>query len=138
FQPDMLKFVDIGTLDCPSEMGATPFSMSVDRNAVAWVLYSSGEIFHVDTMTAKCTATNYMRGQNGFNTFGMGFSLDAVGVQTETLFLSGADNGLGQNQLGSMNPKSLKVSAIAPINGSPELTGTGDAKLWAFFPDVAQ
>ena len=49
FDPQTGMFMDKGTLNCPaSGLGASPFSMGIDRNAGAWVLYSSGELFHVD------------------------------------------------------------------------------------------
>src|SRR5262245_1063690 len=53
FDPMTLKFVNIGFLMCPAG-GASPFSMGVDHNAVAWVLYNNGEIFQVDTQNAAC------------------------------------------------------------------------------------
>src|SRR5262245_53877375 len=50
----------IGVLNCPAGLPqpgwtspATPFSMSVDRNGVAWVLYTSGEIFNVNITNAQ-------------------------------------------------------------------------------------
>src|SRR5262245_30783611 len=55
FDPSTKTFMNIGTLNCPAQFLATPFSMGVDRNAVAWVLYSSGELFRVDTSNLMCT-----------------------------------------------------------------------------------
>ena len=53
--------VGMGPLTCvpQSIRSPTPFSMGVDRNAVAWVLYSNGQLFQVDTTTAKCTESNW-------------------------------------------------------------------------------
>lgn len=123
-------FTQIGTLNCPASGGATPFSMSVDRTATAWVLYSDGEIFKVSTSNASCTATNYQPGQHGFTNFGMGFVTDTNGGTTDTLYLAG--NG----ELGTLNTSSLQVSTVGTINGWPELTGTGTAQLWGFYPDA--
>src|SRR5262245_2091882 len=39
FDPPTKKLKLVGQLNCVGA-GGTPFSMSVDRNAVAWVLYS--------------------------------------------------------------------------------------------------
>jgi hypothetical protein len=128
----MLSFTVIGVIHCPAQIGATPFSMGVDKNAVAWVLYSSGEVFHVDTQTAQCSKTNFAANQNGFSTFGMGFVADAKGAHAEHLYV--ADTGL--SQLGVMDPAKLVLQAVGGLNGTPELTGTGDATLWGFFPDV--
>src|SRR3954466_3132620 len=52
-------FHDIGTLSCPAGLGATPFSMGVDRSATAYVLYSNGKLFRVNTMSLACTATSW-------------------------------------------------------------------------------
>jgi hypothetical protein len=45
--------------------------------------------------------------------------------------------GPGASTLGRIDTQTLRVSRIAPIVGWPELTGTGDANLWGFFPDPA-
>lgn len=55
--PGMAAYKKIGTLNCPSN--STPQSMSVDRSGKAYVFYSSGDLFLVDTSNAKCTSTNY-------------------------------------------------------------------------------
>lgn len=139
-------FTLVGTLSCPAspswpEWGsatATPFSMSVDRNGVAWVLYSSGEIFHVDTKTAACTATSFAKGQAGFKLFGMGFVADSPGANEETLFIAGGPvDAAGAGNLGRVDPGTLAVTSIGPLASaeySPELTGTGDAKLYGYYP----
>jgi hypothetical protein len=105
--------------------------MAVDHLGNAWVLYNTGELFLVDTTTAACQATSFAIGQQGFTTFGMGFSVDAPGAMHETLFLA---SDATPNQLGSVDIATLTVMPIAPLSGTPELTGTGDARLWAFFP----
>src|SRR5687768_14194250 len=55
FDPPTKNFTDLGRLACPASFGASPFSMGIDRTAVAWVLYSSGELFRVDTTSLNCT-----------------------------------------------------------------------------------
>ena len=133
FDPKNLKFVNIGFLMCPAG-GASPFSMGVDHNAVAWVLYNNGEIFQVDTQTAACKPTAFVPNQGDFDLFGMGFVADKKGVVTaEHLYVAGLDN----MQLGVMDTMNLAIKPVGPINGNPELTGTGGATLWAFFPDEA-
>jgi len=134
----------IGTLNCPAGTAlgvggaATPFSMSVDRTGTAWVLYNSGEIFHVSTTDASCQATSWQVGTNGFELFGMGFVSDSPGSDAETLFISGGDaNDLVGGNLGSINPTNMVVNTIGVLPSaeqSPELTGTGDAKLYGYFP----
>ena len=65
FEPVSRTFQDIGKLSCPSQLGATPFSMGIDRNATAWVLYSSGELFRVDTTNLNCTKTTWSGAAQG-------------------------------------------------------------------------
>src|SRR5579859_3878601 len=69
FDPSALAFADLGTLSCPAMPAATPFSMAVDRNAVAWVLYNSGELFRFDTQGKSCQPTAFAQ-SNGFGNFG--------------------------------------------------------------------
>ena len=134
FHPDTLTFEDVGPIICPAQLGASPFSMAVDRSAHAWVVYSSGELFLVDVTNASCTATSFSTDQDGFATFGMGFVADSAGSSAETLFIAG-DSGPSESKLGSIDQTSLLVSNIAVIDGAAELTGTGAGALWAFFPD---
>jgi hypothetical protein len=131
FAPKTLKFTDIVKLKCPARNFATPFSMGVDVRAVAWVLYTSGEVFQVDTQNGKCGPSLYAPNQNGFTQFGMGFVSDQAGGFKEHLYIS----GVGNHQLGSIDPVALRPVAIGPLNGTPELTGNGKAELWGFFPD---
>src|SRR5262245_19460050 len=101
-------FKDLGTLSCPAASGAQPFSMGVDRNATAYVLYSgvnpltgavtSTEIFKVDTTQANLpyTKTSFA-GTAEFKQFGMGFSTDSAMISTDTLFIVGSPGvGMGQ------------------------------------------
>src|SRR5258706_13630178 len=61
FDPTTKTFHDLGTLTCQASFGGTPFSMGVDRTATAFVLYSTGEVFKVDTSSPSltCTKTSY-------------------------------------------------------------------------------
>jgi hypothetical protein len=146
---DTEPFTLIGNLACPSmypplpgvslDPTATPFSMSVDRSAVAWVLYSSGELFHVSTVDATCQATSFARGSQGFELFGMGFVSDTAGSSTEKLYIAGgpAAAGLQGGSLGRIDPGTMEVAHVGALPSaeySPELTGTGAAELYAYFP----
>lgn len=135
YYPPTKEFKQIGLLNCPSN-GATPFSMAVDRQGIAWVLYNDGNIFHVDIENgASCAKTQYVPGQAGFLTFGMGFVADAPGSSDETLFIG---NYNGQN-LGKIDPKTLTVTPVGNysggngLTGAAEITGTGSARLYGFF-----
>jgi hypothetical protein len=147
---DANTFHLIGSLDCPagaaidgSGFMATPFSMSVDREGRAWVLYSSGEIFLVSTTDASCQPSGYTVGSQGFELFGMGFVSDTAGGDAETLYIAGGaaiDSGMGQASLGSINKATFattRIGQMAAEEYSPELTGTGNAELWAYFPGMS-
>jgi hypothetical protein len=152
-QTDVTKstFAPIGTPKCSSKFGAQPFSMSVDRSPKAWIEFisvdllsakTSGEMFQVSTTDASCTKTSYQSGQQGFEEFGMGFVSDAVGSDQETLFIAGGPAPdpitmmASSNNLGTYDTKTQTISKLPSLGGRPELTGTGDAKLWGFFPDA--
>jgi hypothetical protein len=146
FDPATKTFKDLGTLSCPAASGAQPFSMGVDRNATAYVLYSgvdqftgtvtSTEIFKVDTTQANlpCTKTTFA-GTADFKQFGMGFSTDSAMGNADTLFIVGSPGvGMGSAQLAKLDVNTMQPTPIGAVSGDPELTGTGSAELWAFFP----
>ena len=138
FDPSALAFADVGLLSCPAMPGATPFSMAVDRNAIAWVLYNSGELFRFDTQGKTCQATAFAQ-SNGFGNFGMGFSTDAAGSTAETLFIAGGAVGSvggGSSTLATLDLTTMVATPRGTIALWPELTGTGAAELWGFFPDA--
>jgi hypothetical protein len=154
-------FHKIGTLNCPAKASwldwqlgqpgpATPFSMSVDRNAIAWVLYSSGEIFKVKTSDASCIGNSgYQQGtdfnaQNGMEVFGMGFVTDTANGNTEKLYLGGGNiSATPGGKLAVLDPASPAKATLIPTGlpsigeHSPELTGTGAAEMFGFFPGSA-
>jgi hypothetical protein len=138
FDPGAKKFTDIGQLKCNAGGGATPFSMGVDRNAVAWVLYSNGKIFQVDTTTLACTGTSWA-GTGSLQQFGMGFSTNDVGGTTDTLFVAGGTIGplgpMGPTTLATLDTTSMSSKNVGMVSGWPELTGNSNAELWGWFPD---
>jgi hypothetical protein len=139
FDPIPKTFTDIGAMTCESGFfAATPFSMSIDRDANAWVLYGNGKLYKVSTADASCAPANFAVGQHGFTTFGMGFTADGVGAASETLYVSNAIFGSGASTLGTITMPSLTLSVIGSTPagiGSAELTGNGLGELWAFFPN---
>jgi len=138
FDPVTKSFHDLGPLNCPAQFLATPFSMGVDRNAVAYVLYSSGELFKVDTTTLNCTKTSWVQ-QQGLLHYGMGFSTDVAGGTTDSLFICGGTGDptpTNPSKLATMNTQTMTATPIGSMTGWPELTGTGNAELWGFFPDA--
>ena len=138
FDPADLSFNPIGTLDCPSG-GATPFSMAVDRDARAWVLHQNGAIYFVSTADASCTTTTFTPHQDGFELFGMGFVANSDMSEDETLYVAGgaeASIASGMASFGSIDTGTLALMRRGNLPGWPELTGTGSAELWGFFPDT--
>lgn len=137
YDPEANTLTSLGAVDCPTT--SSPFSMAVDRDANAWVAYQDGNLFRVSVADLTCTATSFTPNQAGFEVFGMGYVADAPGSTEETLFVSGGsllDVSLGTADLGRIDD-SLVLTPIGALPGWPELTGTGDAELWGFFPDTA-
>jgi hypothetical protein len=144
FNPRMVAtpaqaFTSKGRLACPAASGAQPFSMSVDREAKAWVVYDDGELFRVDVNTLACTRMAVQSPTNA-KIYGMGFVTDTAGGTTDTLYVAG--NAIGStfttSQFGTLSTTPpYQVTVRTQLTGAPELTGTGDAHLWAFFPNVS-
>jgi len=136
FDPPSLAFTSIGTLSCGSSFLDTPFSMAVDRNANAWVVYTDGSLYKVDTKTASCSPTSFAPGQHGFVTFGMGFSTDGPGSAKDTLFVSDSDYAGSTKGLAIVDTQSLTLTPVGmydQLNARAEMTGTGDGKLFGAF-----
>ncbi|HVV83755.1 MAG TPA: hypothetical protein VHE35_11855 [Kofleriaceae bacterium] len=136
----------IGPLSC-SAGTATPFSMAVDRDAQAWVLYSDGEIFEVSTQNAACASTTFVPNQSAggrsWNVFAMGFVTDMTGGDTEKLWIGGGNTDVQMpGDLGYLAPPtSFDIQRVGPMittsEYNPELTGLGDATLWGFYPGIS-
>jgi hypothetical protein len=124
----------IGVMNC-NAMG-NPFSMSVDRSGVAWVVYSDGSLFEVSTTDATCKSTNFVRGSVGSTTFGMGFVTDEAGGKTEKLYVSvtGGRRGLAYIDTLAEPPVAHTVGNLPITATHPELTGTNEGRLFGFFP----
>jgi hypothetical protein len=124
---------------------ATPFSMSVDRSGRAWVLYTSGQVFWTDVRNPEsCTLSPWAVGTEGFELFGMGFVSVAPDSSAEELFIAGGTAGQLSNhetgRLGVIEPEGLNFSllgSLSPSEYGPELTGTGEGELFAYFPGLA-
>ncbi|OJY31341.1 MAG: hypothetical protein BGO98_14780 [Myxococcales bacterium 68-20] len=126
FDPETLTFTRLGYLDCPA---TSPFSMAVDRFNNAWVNFHAGKLAKVRLDDLHCELLDFRNPPNGSWTFGMGFARNDDG-KGETLFLS-------SSELFDLDSKTLEVSRVGSMNvfGMPELTGTGDGRLYGFTPD---
>jgi len=146
FDPRTAAFTRIGQLNCPAasawpdfgEGTATPFSMAVDRQARAWILFSSGEIFWVDTATVACQRSPFPPGAAGFQLFGMAFVSDGVNTPTETLHVAGGQaEPVDRGRLGTIDARASGVTEIGVLPAhdyGAELTGNGNGELWAYWP----
>jgi hypothetical protein len=151
FQPPNGPFSAIGTINCPGAVGE-PFSMAVDRQGVAYVIFAKVNeamndelatgLFRVSTKTAECRPTKYDPNQNGQSTFGMGFvaNVGDAGDGGETLFVSQDVGGISADGvLGIINTTTFALTNVGDFSlvvPSAELTGTGGGRLFAFSPAV--
>jgi len=136
FDPKTKTFKDLGIPNCGTS--AKPFSMAIARDATAWVLYDSGNLYHIDTKNnLACTQSAWVKNTSGLAKFGMGFSTDQVGGTTDTLFISGgASISDSVSKLNRLDLTSFQPTQLGNVTGWPELTGTGSAELWGFFPSA--
>jgi len=136
FYPPTLAFKFVGKLVCAGSGAATPFSMAVDRKGIAHVVYTDGRLYRVSTATAACAVTPYTSGgRPGFLTFGMGFSAETDG--TDRLYVASNPQAGNSNGLGSIDLAAYALRFVAPFTPPiprAELTGTGDGRLFAYWP----
>lgn len=131
FDPVDRVFVEIGPMACPTR--ATAHSMSVDRSNRAWVLFSDGQMFWVDTADASCRESSWTPGDQGFYRFGMGFVRDPDGG--DALYISSDD------WLGRVDPATGRATIVGQLPGGetdPELAGGDADALFAYYPGVAR
>jgi hypothetical protein len=135
FYPPTLGFTKIGTVACPDSSG--PFSMAVDRQGIAYSIFSDGSLFQISTANAACKATTYVPNQLGWSTFGMGYaSVPDGGVDGgDQLFVIEVDFNQPSLGLGTINTSTFALSDVGAfqpdLTPECELTGTGDGRLFA-------
>jgi hypothetical protein len=128
FDPKTGALVTVGTLDCPTS--STPFSMAVDRQGTAYVIYSDGELFRVSTRTAACSATAFVPPNPAYDKFGMGFVGDSNGA-TDTLYIATVAM---PSELATLGLQTFVPAPVGELSlESAELTGTVDGRLFAFY-----
>ncbi len=151
FDPGSRSFSTIGVLRCPDPEGRTAFSMAVNHEGVGYVLYydenipSPGSIYRVDLTNAQCEATAYDPGQQGFQSFGMSFSLSTdpdSGLTVESLYVAN-DNNTDEDTvavtgtLGRVDPTTFSLAVVGnfgpTVVSAPELTSGSDGRLFGFY-----
>lgn len=145
FDPVTLVFARLTeTLGCPG--GGDPFSMSISRDGIAYIMLTSRDIYAIDVNDpTTCTDPGYTPEQLGFGYFGMGFASNSAVDPCERLYahtfngFGGFTEGPDAGRLGRMNARDLVMSEIGFVdyNGG-ELSGTGDGRLFAFAGSPAQ
>jgi hypothetical protein len=123
FDPASLTLVEVGLLTC----SISPNSMAVDRHGTAWVVSLEGNLYEVDISNAACTPVTLVPDRIVLSRFGMGFVSDAPGSAAETLYVGTAVG------LGKIDTTTLHLTLVGNWDiGVAELTGTADARLFAF------
>ena len=138
FIPESATFQEIGALGC--EGVKEPFSMAVDREGSAWILFNApvGALRRIDVADPSiCEDIGYQPGQLGVLRYGMAFVSEDIENPCEELYGNTYDGGAlsefpGAGDLLRVSEK-LVVDLIGPttFNGA-ELTGTGDGRLFLF------
>lgn len=125
FDPEALSFTELGRVSCTG--GASPESMAVGRDGVAWVRGSDDRLYSVDLATFACSraATSL---PSGFGSFGMGFATEDAGTWRDELYLADADS------LGVLDTETGAFEMLGGMASQSELTGNADGELWAFLP----
>jgi hypothetical protein len=128
FDPKTEALGAVGALDCPTS--STPFSMAVDRQGTAYVVYRDGELFRVSTRTAACSPTSFVPPNSAYDKFGMGFVGDSNGA-TDTLYIATVGT---PSELAILDLQPLVPAPVGELSfESAELTGTVDGRLYAFY-----
>lgn len=137
FRPEDSSFEARGSLKCPNTF-ASPFSMAIDNASQSYVLFTDGQLFHVDPFDVTCTPTPYVPALQGepFHQFGMGFAVDDV-TEQETLFVADIDFQGPSAGLARVDTTSFERSFVGPFSDNPghaiELSSGGDGRLWGYF-----
>lgn len=87
FEPQSVSATRLGLVTCPT--AASPWSMSVSRTGVGYLMYSDWNIYRVDLTTLACTTTPYVPYQLGL---GSQTALAVSDDLIERLFVYGLTN----------------------------------------------
>ena len=129
-------FETVGRLACSSQ---GPNSMAVDHNGVAWVNFHDGTLYRVSVIDGHCASQGTIP-EGAPAQFGMGFVSDDPKSGVE--YLMGTDRvtqdklpQLARIDLSTQPPRWQYVAAMQfkeQQEQNPELTGTGDGKLFTY------
>lgn len=123
----------IGRLRCTG--GSTPNSMAIDRKGVAWLGYQNGKIYRASIVDAKCDPKGWKPAGDTTRVFGMGFVTKGPRTEEELLFVAGGiDDPQFRFATIDTEQKTWNPIGKVSIRSHPELTGTSEGKLYAYFP----
>jgi len=132
YDPANRAYSPLGRVDCPA-FGGAPFSMAVSREAVAFVIYTSGHLMELDLKDLSCRPTAYEPRFNGeaFHVFGMGYAADPASRSGESMYVADVDfdGGAVSAGLARIDDETFDLNHIGPFSKNPsgvvELTGSG-------------
>lgn len=138
YEPATDTFELLAGVVCPGLQ--TPYSMAVDRQGVAWILYADdGEVYRFDPGDpGPCSLAGVSAKAAGFSLFGLSFSPeDAGGCDRLFLFDYSGEGPFAEapdiGALGVFDPATEQVTHLGPTDyDGGELAGTGDGRLFAF------
>ena len=139
FDPVSFAFTMVGPLDCNGNEGSLA-AFALDRNGDGWLSFTDGNLYKVNVSTAACSTTAYDPKANtlqkGWDLFGMGTAWDDAGRTSDTLYVSSS-----AGQLGKIDRTNFTLSLIGTYgstwDGTANLTGTGDGRLFGFDVDFS-
>jgi hypothetical protein len=143
FDPPTLEFeLVVDLLALPGCAGPQFFSMSLDRDGLAWLQFNDGTLHTLDiNAPVACSDADFVSAPElAITNFGMGFVSESVYDSCDSLFghrISGFGDGPGVGLLFEVDTTALDVAASYPTDfDRAELTGTGDGRLFAFADSI--
>jgi hypothetical protein len=140
FDPIEHTFTRLAAITCGGMTDT--FSMGVSRKARAWIQFQSGDLYTVDLNDPSdpipCKDPGFIPPNDPkFANFGMAFVANSLEDPCDRLYAHSATEpglyGPGVGGLGAIDPQTLLLAAIAPIDYAwGELTGSGDGRLFAY------
>jgi hypothetical protein len=119
YSPQTLRADFVATPKCTS---ALPWTLSVSREGVAYLVYEDWRIYAFDLKTHACTPTPYRTGQLGISS-GQGIAVSRAS-STETLFVYGRPAGSVTTLLARADLTSFVLSEVGqPIASTSPETG---------------
>lgn len=139
FDPVARTFAYVLGPVCPTT--ERPYSMAIDPQGRAWILFSETRRIQVFDILAPaaCSDSGFLPTSPDFPLFGMGFVSPHADAECASLFIhsySGSGpfrEGPGLGRLGVVSGSPLAPRTLAPTDhDGAEVSGTGDGRLFSF------